>query len=187
MASIENKDIIKITNVRPIIRRYINIYSIYSFQSILITICRLFWLPPWFNHLWACEVSIFITILDEYATEINSLNKILDLVIKENNEIQLADIKSLNWSFINEDSYNSGQEIHFQRTKQRKAALSLSDKKAIKEMQTSNITHFINSLHELSNLTMKLIGNNVWTQQWQIPTNSITRPKTNSIPHLFHA
>ena len=59
MASIENKDIIEVSDVDPIICRNININSIYSFQSILIANRRMFWLPPLINQLWACKVAIF--------------------------------------------------------------------------------------------------------------------------------
>ena len=59
MASIENKDIIEVSDVDPIICRNIHVNSMYSFQSTLIANCWLFWLPPLFNQLWACKVSIF--------------------------------------------------------------------------------------------------------------------------------
>jgi hypothetical protein len=68
MASIENKDIIEVGDVDPIICRNINVNSIYSFQSILIVNCRLFWLPPVFNQLSASKVAIFKIHKDEIAT-----------------------------------------------------------------------------------------------------------------------
>ena len=50
MASIENKDIIEVSNVDPTICRNIYVNSIYSFQSILIANrWVLFWLPPFQN------------------------------------------------------------------------------------------------------------------------------------------
>jgi hypothetical protein len=68
MAGIENKDIIEVSDVDPIICRNINVDSIYSFQSILIAHCRLFWLPPFFNQFSASKVAIFKIYKDENAT-----------------------------------------------------------------------------------------------------------------------
>lgn len=59
MASVENENIIEISDVDPIIRRSINIYSVLSFPPILIRRCWLFWLPPLFNQLWASKVAFF--------------------------------------------------------------------------------------------------------------------------------
>lgn len=46
MASVENKNIIEVSDADPFICRNINIHSVYSFQSILIRNRRWFWLPP---------------------------------------------------------------------------------------------------------------------------------------------
>lgn len=74
MASIENENIIEIGDVDPIICGSINIYSVYSFPSILIRRCWLFWLPPLFNQLWASEVAIFM----KTSNQTKILNKVLD-------------------------------------------------------------------------------------------------------------
>ena len=46
MATVENKNIIEVSDADPFICMNININPIYSFQSILIRNRRLFWLPP---------------------------------------------------------------------------------------------------------------------------------------------
>lgn len=53
VASIENKDIIKFSDLDPVICRNINIHSVYAFHSILI---RLIWLPPIFSPDRQCYI-----------------------------------------------------------------------------------------------------------------------------------
>ena len=54
MACIKDENIIKVGDGSPVVCRNINIYAVYTLHTI-ISVHRLFWLPPWFYQLQASE------------------------------------------------------------------------------------------------------------------------------------